>query len=232
MKLLPLFVALSALLASGAAGAEADRDVPLGIEAVTGIRSDYVYRGFNLAGAVLDFQVESELALGRDFYLDMGGWFAAGAASDFSELSGLVDLRRTLSDRFSLGGILAYHSFDESLFRSGFDLGLYLSYFPADDWAFTAEARHDFAASGWYGNAEARWSGRLTDDAFLTVRSGLSVVDGYYQRSGFNDLHARASFTYNINRIVSVSPFLGGSVELLDGDGNELFAGLWFEVSF
>jgi len=231
MKLITVPAVLLVLAAPGSRGQIQD-DLTLGVEAVTGVRSDYVYRGFQLADAVMDFQLEGEIALGGDFYLDLGGWFASETGGDFSETAGFADLRRALSERFTAGGVLGYHSYHRSLFDSGLDLGAYLTFFPAENWSVTAEASRDFGAAGWWANAETGWSRRLTDHAFLTIRGGLSAVDGYYGRSGFNDLHGRASLTCNLNRMVSLTPFVGGSVELLDGDGNEWFGGLWFEVSF
>ncbi len=32
--------------------------------------------------------------------------------------------------------------------------------------------------------------------------------------------------------MLSITPFVGWSCELDVGDGNEIYAGLWFEVSF
>jgi len=232
MKRFLILAPLLTVLSPPTGLAEVENDLTLGIEAVTGLRSDYVYRGFHLAGTTLDFQAEAELALTNDTFLSLGGWLAAEVGGEFSELSGMADLSHNLDERFTLGATLAYRSFQETFFRSGVDLGPYLTFRPTDDWAFTVGAYRDFGASSWYAHAEALWSRRLTDDAFLDVRGGVSVVDGYYERSGFNDFYGRASLTYNVNRIVSLTPFLGWSLELLDGDGSEVLGGLWFEVSF
>ncbi|MDP7106894.1 MAG: hypothetical protein QGH41_07430, partial [Roseibacillus sp.] len=54
---------LAASFATSPLFADLEDDIPLGIEAVTGIRSDYVYRGFNLADVVMDFQLETSIVL-------------------------------------------------------------------------------------------------------------------------------------------------------------------------
>ena len=38
-------------------------DIKYGIEAVTGFRSNYVQRGFEVAETTLDFQIETEVAI-------------------------------------------------------------------------------------------------------------------------------------------------------------------------
>ena len=73
---------------------------------------------------------------------------------------------------------------------------------------------------------------RLGEDAFVELLGGLSWADSYYDRSGLNDFHGRASLTYNVSSAVSLTPFVGWSVEIEDADGDELFGGLWFSVVF
>ena len=42
------------------ASAEIQNEIPLGIEAVTGYRTEYVHRGFKLADDVFDFQLHMQ----------------------------------------------------------------------------------------------------------------------------------------------------------------------------
>ena len=55
---------LATLLLAPVLNAEVESDLPLGLEVVTGIRSSYVFRGFDLADTLIDVQLEGELALG------------------------------------------------------------------------------------------------------------------------------------------------------------------------
>ena len=50
-------------LALTPAHAEVENDIKLGIEAVTGIRTGYIHRGYDLADASLEFQLQAEFAL-------------------------------------------------------------------------------------------------------------------------------------------------------------------------
>lgn len=228
----PLTFAL--FLSASLCSAEIESDLPIGLEAVTGIRSGYVFRGFDMANALMDFQLEGEITLNECTYLNVGGWFASESGGPFEELAGFLDLRTEANDLVTLGTVLTYHDYNGTLFDSGADLGVYISLFPANDWDFTVGAYHDFGANAWYANTEAGWSKRLGEDSYLALTGGISWVDNYYGRSGMNDFHGRASFTYNINRSVAVTPFLGWSLEIDDtnGDGDELFGGLWLELVF
>lgn len=212
--------------------AELENEIPWGLEAVTGVRSSYVYRGFDLAGTLLDFQLEGEVALRDDLSLNAGGWVATEMSDDFFESAGFLDLRYDLYQRLTLGASATYRAFDHSLFDDGVDVGAFLTWYAGEAWDFTVGTYRDFGAEAWYGKAETAWSYRLSDEAFAGLSGGVSVVDGYYGRSGFNDFYGRASVTYNVNSAVSLSPFVGWSIELEDADGNEVFGGLWFEVSF
>lgn len=52
--------------------AEVENEIPWGVEIVSGLRSDYVYRGFELTGTSLDLQLEAELALSNESSLSLG----------------------------------------------------------------------------------------------------------------------------------------------------------------
>jgi hypothetical protein len=233
MQITPLL--FTVLLGTVSLGmAEIEEEYPLGIEVVTGLRTDYLYRGFHQAGTVLDVQVEGEIPLGEEFILTLGGWTASELSDDFSEIGGSLDLRRAIGDKAQVGGAFAYLNREEGPLDDGQDLSLYFDYFPSQDWAFKALTSRDFESEGWYVAFEGAWSRRINDDTFLSLSSGLSWVDSYYERDGLNDLYGRASVTYVVNGSVSITPFAGWSY-LLDSDDpgkDRIFAGLWFEVVF
>lgn len=231
MKLLSAALLSSALLLPSLR-AEIENDIPIGIEAVTGVRTNYVYRGFNLGDVIMDFQLEAEVVLQENLTLNAGGWFASEVGDDFTEGAAFADLRYDLNERFTAGVNASYHSYNHTFFENGVDAGGFLTWYLTDDWDVTVNAHRDFAADGWYGSVESGWSYRLSDAAYLAISGGVSAVDHYYGRSGLNDIYGRASLTYNLNRTISLTPFVGWSYEIDDGDGDELFGGLWFEVSF
>ncbi|NNC88770.1 MAG: hypothetical protein HKN82_09970 [Akkermansiaceae bacterium] len=228
-----LLVLWPALLVPTAAPAAIDEEIPLGAETVAGVRTGYVYRGFDLADALTDFQLETELAVAQDVFLNIGGWVASELGDDFTEAAFFVDLRRTMNEFYTLGASASYHDFDDALFfRDTTDVGAFITMFHANDLDVTFGAYRDIVAEAWYANAEAGWSYRLSDDAYFGLLTGLSWVDDYYGRDGINDFYGRATVTYNINRLISLTPFFGWSLEIEDADGDEYFGGLWFEVLF
>ena len=54
--------------------AEIEEDIPYGIEAVTGLRSAYTYRGLELASSTLDFQLAAEVAVDNQLSVGAGAW--------------------------------------------------------------------------------------------------------------------------------------------------------------
>ncbi len=225
---------LAIILSAPLGTAEVESEIPMGIEAVAGMRSGYVFRGFDLADALMDFQIESEITFGDRTYLNVGGWLANENGGPFEELAAFLDLRTDLNDQVTIGAALTYHDYNGSMFDSGVDLGAFITIYPAEEWDFTVGAYHDFGADAWYINGETGWSTRLGEDSYFALTGGVSWVNDYYGRSGMNDFHGRASVTYNVNSAVSLTPFLGWSLELddNDGDGDEFFGGLWLELVF
>ena len=212
--------------------AELEDDIPLGIEAVTGVRSGYVYRGFELADTLMDFQLQTEVVLEGNLVLGAGGWFATETGDQFTQGAAFLSLRHDLHEQLAVEFTTSYQDFGGSLFEDGIDLGGSLTWFPDEDWTLAAAVHQDLGPRGWYLELQGGWSKRLADDAYFSLTGGFSVVDHYYGRSGLNDFHGRAALTYNVNSMLSLTPFVGWSLEFADGDGSEVYGGLWFEVSF
>lgn len=212
---------------------EADKEIPIGIEAVTGFRSESIWRGFKLGDKVLDFQLQTEIALSNEWRLDVGGLYATETGDgDFSESSLFVDLMHD-GEKFSVGVSVTLHSFDHAILNDGIDIAPSLTWHATSDLDVTGGAAYDTGADAPYLWLETEWSNPVTDSSFVVLKAGTSWVDNYYGRSGWNDFYARASFTYAISKSVSLTPFVGVSLPL--GASNEterLFGGVWFEVNF
>ena len=211
---------------------EVEEDIPYGIEAVTGLRSAYSHRGFELADSTLDFQLETEVTINNDLSLAAGGWIASELGGQFEEKTGFLELRTTLGDAFTASGLIGYHGYSNSVIRSGFDISGTFTWYADTAWNFSTSIAHDCGAGGWHGELSGHWYKRLSDDAFLSGKLGISGTEDYYGHSGFGDLSGRLSLTYNVNTMLSVTPFAGWSYELRHRDGNEIHAGVWLEVSF
>jgi hypothetical protein len=228
MKLSAFFCILPAVVV-----AEVESNIPLGVEAVTGYRTEYIHRGMSLADDVIDFQLESGFALSDTWSIGLGGWHAAGTASEanFSETSGSVELRYD-EKSFSSGWALGYRSFSGSQLIDGLETGPFCSWHATADLDVNAELRYDDGARTWYAKAELYWSKPLDKKSFVSALAGISAVGDYYDRKGLNDVFLRISYTYNVASNVSLTPFLGSSIGLDEIAEDRGYGGVWFEVSF
>jgi hypothetical protein len=213
-------------------GQQLTDDLPLGLEVVTGYRSEYVYRGFKLADKALDVQLEGEVAVADNWVLSLGGWYGTGD-DDFRETSGYADLDY-IAKGFSLTFSASYHDYTHEFFQSGLDAGASVTWEVTKDWDLTAGGYYDTGAEGFYGKVEAAWSHTLSEDSYVSALAGVGSLSGYYDRSGFGDVYSRLAYTYTFNPRVAVTPFVGSSLALDDDPrgGDSFFAGVWFEVNF
>jgi len=225
---LPLSMSMSA-------SAEVENEIQWGVEAVTGYRSNYVYRGFELSESTIDFQLEAEVALTDTLSLNIGGWYATETGNgNFDESAGFLKLHHQTTEHLTLGASATYRNFNQSFFQEGVDLGVFGTWHFCRDFGITLGGYYDTGADGWYGNLESNWTRPLSEKTFFSLKTGVSAVDNYYGRDGFNDAYGRISLTYNISDTVSITPFVGGSA-LLDSDDigdDTAFGGIWFEVRF
>ena len=202
-------------------------------EAVVGLRTDYVYRGMELAGGLADLQLEGEIILADFLVLNTGGWFAAATGDGFTETAIFADLRAEMNEFYTLGLSVTYHDYDESPVRDGFDIGTFMTMYHTEETDVTMGLYRDLGAEAWYAKLEAGWTLLLSDDASFRLLNGISWTDDYYGRSGGNDIYGRASLTYILRPDMLLTPYAGWSIEIDDdGDGDAFFGGLWLEILF
>lgn len=212
--------------------AEVENDLKWGVEAVTGIRSGYIHRGYDVADTSLEFQLQAEFALSNESSLHFGLWHLAESDGDFSGGSAYLELEHQVGEQLWIGGSLTYREFDESHLDDGADIGAFIRYRPHDDWTLSGELCYDFATDGWYADTDLEWSHPLSGSAFLAISSGVSFVSNYYGDSSFHEWFSRVTLTYAISESISVTPFVGTSLSLDTERDDEAYAGFWFEVIF
>jgi len=99
-----------------------------GVEAIASWRSEYVYRGFDLAGSTTEFQLLAQWGLSDKDSLDVGVYFGSETGSgDFSEFTAFAAYTRAVG-KYSYSAELAFHEYGGSFFESGVDLNLGVSY--------------------------------------------------------------------------------------------------------
>lgn len=209
-------------------------DIPYGVEAVTQFRSEYNFRGFQLAEETTSFQLGLRYAANDTTHLNVAAWHdSENGEGDFSEAGALLALGKDIGDA-SFGISTTYRSYSHSLFENGLNLEASASYLLTENLTTSANIAYDTGADGFYTELKTAYYVRINDDSFLNLSSGISLVSDYYQLSGLNNAFAKISYSYNINSSVSISPYIGGSL-LLDNQENRsdsLNAGIYFAVSF
>lgn len=221
------------LLVSAPLHAEVEHEIPWGIETVAGIRSGYLYRGFELAETSLDLQIEAEIALSNETSVNLGTWHLSESSGNFSETGAFIDLRHELSADTLIGTSLTYRNFQNSALDGGLDFGIFLNYRVDDLWDTKTGLNYDTGNDAFYAYTEIRWSKPISEDAFVSLENGVSYLSDYQGRDGFNDFYGRLSLTYAISEIAAITPFIGWSIQLNDSTANDpVFGGLWFEFVF
>lgn len=221
------------LLLPAMAWAEVESNIPWGVEAVTGYRSELVHRGFKVADDVFDFQLESEVALSNEWSLNFGANYATGSGTDndFSETSGFVELRYD-TKQWSAGWTVGYRDFSESFFEDGWETGPFYTWHFSEDLDLKGQLLYDEGADSLYGTIDLSWSKALNAKSFVAVTGGVSIVDDFYGSEGFHAADMRISYTYLVAPNVSFTPFVGTSLGIDDAADDSLFGGVWFEVTF
>lgn len=216
------------------ASADVENEIPLGIEAVTGMRSGYVHRGFDLADSALEFQFATTISLSKENSLNMGLSHLSESDGDFSETAGYLEIARTFSKKWKAGLAMTYRDRNRSVLDSGLDFGLFSTYAINDDWTWRNELSYDFGVEGLYAASEISWSQPISDRAFVEISGGVSAVSDYQERDGFNDFFGRLILNYAWTDQIAFSPFLGTSIGLdgEDADNDAFYGGLWFQVIF
>lgn len=207
-------------------------ELKYGLEALTTWRSEYVYRGFELAENSMEFQLAGQVALSDSDTLDVGFYYGSATSDgDFSEAGAFIDFSRNIGD-ITYSAKLTGRDYSNSIFKSGADIGASVNWVLNDNVDLTGLVSYDTGAEGFYFEGKFSYYRQITDDAYFTFDTGLGAVADYYQHSGIHQAFAKLEFTYNINDAVSISPFVRMSLGLHDQASDHLTAGAYFAVSF
>ena len=207
-------------------------EIKFGLEALTTWRSEYNYRGFQLADQSLEFQIAGQVALSDTQTIDIGIYHGSATGDgDFKETAAYIDFSKNIGD-LTYTAKLAFKDFSDSIFDSGVDIGGSVNWVYNDTIDFTALLTYDTGAEGFYGEIKASAYKGLSLDSYLTFDIGLGITADYYDRSGLHQYFAKLSYTYNINESVSVSPYVGTSLGIDDEAQDSLYSGFYFAVSF
>ncbi len=211
---------------------ELKQELPIGIEAVTGYRSDYIYKGSKLAGEVVDFQLSGELAYSDYQFLRYSLWYVNETGDgDFSETGFSLKYLEQI-EQFDYYVGLKYRNISDDILDSTAELFAGIRWHKNEFFSVGAEVTYDTEVDGWHSELSLRHLRDINKDSFVSIDLGLSAVHNYYGEDGVYDVFSRLSYTYNITKTVSFSPFVGTSFQHYGADRELLYGGAWFEVSF
>ena len=206
------------------------QDIPYGVEFVAGIRHGYHQRGLNLADDLIDLQFQANVTLTKTQSVDIAIWQGAEISGDFREFGFLAGATQDFKN-FSLSLELAYASYDSDIVDSGAEISVGIDYPIIDNLSLFAQVGFNEPAESIFAQLGAYATAKVTEDSFFSIKSELNLADSYYARSGIYDLTTRTSYTYNINSMLSMTPFTSLSLAF-DGEGSDFSAGVWMEVFF
>jgi len=211
---------------------KASAELKYGIEALTTWRSEYVYRGFELAENSMEFQLAGQVALNNTDTIDLGFFYgSAGSEGDFSEASAFIDFSRNIGD-LTYTAKLTLREYTHSTFESGADLGGSVRWAVNENIDLTGLITYDTGAEGFYFEGKFGYYRQVSDDSYLTFDAGLGAVADYYGRNGVHQAFSKIAYTYNINDAVSISPYVQMSLGIHDQAEDHVVAGAYFAVSF
>lgn len=205
-------------------------DIPLGYEIVTGFRSSFIHRGENLADDLVDFQLNGFFSYKEDKHLEYGIYLAGALGDDdFGESSISFNYSEEYGSwTYAAGANLRYFELnDDDTFTA--ELNFSTTHHFNRDHQLTGLVSYDTDEAGFYGSITYKGFTDLNSSSFLSYQLGVSAAYDYYGTDGFRDTFGRISYTKNITKQVSVSPFAGFSITR---DDEEFLGGLWVETSF
>lgn len=210
----------------------ADREIKFGLEGLTTWRSEYMYRGFKLAGRSIEFQIAGQVSLSDSETIDLGIYFdTATGDGDFTEAAAYFDFSKNIGD-LTYTAKINLRDYSNSRFKSGADIGGSVNWEMNDTIDFTGLLTYDTGTKGAYGEIRVSAYKQISNSSYLMFKSGIGATADYYDRSGLHQLFARLEYTYNISDNVSVSPFIGTSIGIHEDAVDSLYGGLHFAVSF
>lgn len=240
MKQLPV---IAALIASSSfamsqdqaflnAPQETSAELKYGIEGLTTYRSEYIYRGFQLADASMEFQLAGQVALNNTDTIDIGFFYGTATGDgDFTEAAAFIDFSRNIGD-LTYTATLTLRDYSNTTFESGVDIGGKVNWILNDNIDLTGTIAYDTGAEGFYFEGKFGYYRQMNDDSYITFDTGIGAVADYYNRNGIHQAFAKFAYTYNINDSVSLSPYLEMNLGIHDQAENHMVAGAYFAVSF
>lgn len=209
-----------------------DEDKKLQIEGLTTWRSEYLYRGFRIAGSSQETQFAGQFAISDSESMDIGLFYGTATGSgDFSEYAGFFNYSKYIGD-YRVSGKITFNEHDHSLFRSGVSADLGVAYQIDDQFALRSLVSYDTGARGLYSELKLEYYKEVDESSYFIFNTGVSVTGDYYDASGVHNIFSQLSYTFNVNESVSFTPYVMASLAINDEIEDSLLGGAYFSVNF
>lgn len=204
--------------------------IQLGVQFMTGYRSNYVFRGVELGEQAIEGQIASSIALSNDWALagevDFVHCFAAGNVSQTTLYS---ELQYYLADECTLGPSLGAQFYGgRTEFQSGCEPGFALRWNPVPEWSLAATGVYDGGQKGFYGNGAVTWQPLLTKSIAWENTVGVGISSDYLGASGFSDILLRSGLNIRLGPSLRLQPYTAITFRVGDRSGQTVCVGVWF----
>ena len=181
-------------------------DIPVGIEWLSGLRSEYLHRGIQNTGSLTELQLQSSYSLSQDESVELSLWQLGGRESSFAEYG--AELGYTLSaGRSTITPLVRYREIVDGLETSTAELGVVMSYDWNDDFSTSFEVSYQEAEAAMMASLSAEYSYVLTEDSYLVGQLALHSADDYHGLSGLYDVTVTLRYVHHLNDSLTVTPF-------------------------
>lgn len=202
--------------------------IQLGVQFMTGYRTNYVYRGIELGEQVFEAQAASSLALSNDWSLAGEADFVRAYANDaFSQFTLYGELQYYITDESTIGPSMAAQFYSDTIFRNACEPGLVWRWNPVADWSLSASGIYDTGQKGFYGNVSVTWQPLITESMAWVNTLTVGGAADYLGADGPTDLNLRTGLLIRMGPSFRLHPFIGVTFGVGDRDERSLNAGVW-----
>lgn len=235
----PLLVCVMASSSSGYQGTPALSEemrrspIHLGVQLMTGVRTDSIWRGREIAHQVLESQIASSFALNNDWALSGEFDYNHGFSSrETSHATLYSELQYYLGEEMTVGPLAAGQWFNNCVFRNGMDLGGVWRWNPTRDWETQVQCLYDTGQEGWYSQIAVTWQPLISESTAWQSTIALGGVKDYFGTSGANEVMLRTGFLIRMGAYFRLQPFIAYSWGVGNENTRRLYGGCWFIWQF
>lgn len=205
----------------------------VGVEALSGFRSDYVYRGEYVAESSIEFQISGGVAL-DDYWYMQGEFFYLNEceSSPFRQTQLLGELNYYLNTESTLGYYVAGQDYDKSLLESGIEQGVVWRWNPSLNWGMMAKMLYDSGQEGAYAEMRATYMPLIAENLAWVNCAQVGCAINYADIDGIKELMLRTGLSWAVDESWKVEPYVAWYYGRGRDDFSQICAGFWLSYSF